>query len=144
MTQARGIGIEEVMARAVATGLFTSLLALESPSGVFNDGGQPDGLYNPVAGLEAIPCMDMPLGESRILASELKSLKDVLASAPRHVLLDKRYFEIEGGVSVGWRAVLTNVMQIAAGEPGVVYDVLGAECDSQRQMTRVSVALKAL
>jgi hypothetical protein len=134
MNQARGMGIEDVMRRALATGLFVSLASFSAPDGLLTDGGQPSGTFAPVPNHQAIPCMSMPMGEARILASEMQGLKDVMASAPRHVLLNAYYPEIEGGVSNGWIVEIDDID----------FDVLGAESDSQGQMTRIAVRLRGI
>jgi hypothetical protein len=128
------MGIGDVMARALATGLFVSTCMFEAPDGLLTDAGQPSGNFATVAGLEAIRCMAMPMSQTGILANEMKGLKDVMASAPRHVLLDGWYPQIEGGVANGWRAVIDDI----------TFDVMGSESDSQGQMTRISVKLTGI
>lgn len=120
-----------VMPAALATGLFVSLCTLQAPSGNVNPDGSPDNTFVNVAGLVNIPCMAPPLTDSNIQATEVKSLAEILSEAMLHILLNKWYPQIENGASQGWQAVID----------GTVFDLMGAESDSQGQMTRLKVRL---
>jgi hypothetical protein len=126
--------VSDVMAEALATGLFVSLCTIQGPTGNLGPGGTPDGTYADIPGLIAIPCMAAPPRNDRILATEIKTLAEIDASALLHVLLDAWYPQIENGVSVGWRAIID----------GTTFDILGAESDSQGQMTRMEVVIRRL
>ena len=129
MYQGIAYDIEAVMQETVLSDLFVSLCSIQAPSENQTAGGEPDGQYVPVAGLQDIPCTSGPLSQIRISANEVKSLEEIMALAPRHVLLNTYYPQIEAGWRDGWQAVVD----------GMVYDIMGAESDSQGQMTRLSV-----
>ena len=118
-----------VMPAALATGTFVSLCSIESPDGNLGPSGAPSGNFLPVAGLQNIPCKAQPPSEARIQATEMKALAEIMAQAPMHVLLNAWYPQIENGVAAGWRCIID----------GIVLDILGAESDSQGQMTRMQV-----
>jgi hypothetical protein len=129
-----GYTLPEVMPAAIATGLFVSLCTIQQPDGVLIDAGQPSGNYINVAGLVNIPCMAPPMSEARLQATEIRAMDDIEAFAPLHVLLNAWYPQIKEGVSQGWIAVVD----------GVVLTLLGAESDSQMQMTRLAVRFGAV
>lgn len=135
MYQGLGYDIEQVMPEARATGLFVSLCTLQEPSGVFGASGAPDGNYVDVAGLVNLPCTAPPPSEARIQAIEVKTLQDIMSLELLHVLLNDAYPAIlthfRGTNATEWRAVID----------GVVYDLFGAESDSQSEMTRLLVRL---
>ncbi len=130
MNQGLRLDIAGVMPLVKASGLLVSLCTIKQPSGTLGATGTPDGTYSDVAGLVAIPCTAPPLSD-KITAVEIKNIEDTLAVQPLHVLLDDYYPTINAGVSAGWIAVID----------GTTYDLLGAEHDSQKQMTRLSVRL---
>lgn len=113
------------------SGLFVSVCTIQQPSGTLDASGQPDGLYTNVTGLVSIPCMSAPVSMARIAATEVKALEEILSLQVRHVLLDGYYPTIAAGVGNGWRAVID----------GTTYDLMGAESDSQSQMTRINVRI---
>jgi hypothetical protein len=122
--------IPDVMPLARNSGLFVSLCTIMAPDGTLIDAGQPSGNYVNVAGIVNIPCTAPPeaIGE-RLSANETRAQDDIQAFAPRHVLLSGFFPSIQVGVSQGWIAVID----------GRVYTLLGAESDSQSQMTRLRV-----
>ncbi len=129
MTQATG-GPEEVMALALATGLFVSTCDIQEPSGFYNAAGAPDGTYVNVAGLTSITCMRAPISKMRIRADEKNSIPEILSVNESHVLLGAYHPAIQ----TNWRAVVDSV----------AYDIKGVEHDSQLQMSRLRVALVSL
>lgn len=133
MYQGLAFDIEQVMPEAIATGLFDALANIQAPDGTFGPSGAPSGNYVTVSGLGAIACMDAPPSDARIQATEAKSLADQLSLNMRHVLLSGYYPQIE----TDWRAVITK----SDGVTVVVYDVMGAESDSQTQQTRLEVRI---
>ncbi len=122
--------ILDVMPEALATGLFVSHCTIQAPDGIFVGSGQESGDWVDVEGLVNIQCMSAPISDSKILADEMKSLEETMAVNLRHVLLDGYYPQIEPGQ----RAVLD----------GVGWDILGAEADSQSQMTRLHLKLASI
>lgn len=133
MYQGLAYDIEQVMPEAIATGLFDSLATIQAPDGSFGASGAPSGNYVDVSGLVAIACIDAPPSDARIQATEAKSLADQLSLNMRHVLLSGYYPTIE----TDWRAVITK----SDGTTVVIYDIMGAESDSQTQMTRLEVRI---
>lgn len=129
MNQSLLIDIDAVMPLAVATGLFVSLCTISAPAN--SDTGAPDGTYSPVSGLSNIVCMDAPEGlGSGLSANEAKAEAQIEAMAMRHVLLDRYYDELSPATNwgdVAWQATVD----------GVIYDLLGAEADSQQTQTRL-------
>ncbi len=117
------------MEAAVATGLFISLCTISEPAN--SDTGAPDGSYTDVSGLVGIVCMDAPEGlGSGLSANEAKAAAEIESMAMRHVLLDRYYSELSPSTNwgdVGWRATVD----------GVIYDLMGAEADSQQTQTRL-------
>lgn len=123
--------IAEVMPEAVATGRFGSLFTAQQPSGNLGPSGAPDGTFVDVVGLVDIPCTAPPPSSARIQATEVKELEEIMAAQLKHVLLNGYYPTLEAGVQAGWQCIID----------GVAYDMLGAESDSQGQMTHAEVRL---
>ncbi len=128
----------QVMPQAVATGPYRSrCTAIESNGRT--PGNQPDWTNPlPIAGLTNIPCMDAVPSTARIQATETKELQDIMSKAYRHVSLNGYYPAFftdgsggTGGQGLGWRV---NV-------DGTIYDLLGAEPDSQGTQTRLMLQL---
>ena len=123
--------VQQVMPRAVATGLFVSLCTAQAPSGNKTPYGQPDGTYVNVSGLVDIVCMDAVLETGTIEATEVKELQDIMSKAFRHVVLNGWYPQFIPGAAIGWRVLVD----------GIIYDLLGAEQDSQSTQTRLKLQL---
>lgn len=151
MYQELGYDIAEVMPSAVETGLFVSLFTAQQPTGDMGPSGAPTGAVTNVTGLINIACTAPPESDMSIQATETKALGDITASELHHVLLDSYYPALDNG----WRgdeANGTGAYQAlisdndGSGNPinAVVYDILGVESDSQRQMTRVRVRLSTV
>ncbi len=63
-------------------------------------------------------------------ATEQKTIAQIASMAERHVLLDDYYQQLSPSTNwgdIGWRATVD----------GVVYDLIGAEADSQQTQTRL-------
>jgi hypothetical protein len=120
--------IAQVMPAAVDTGLFVSLCSISAPTPA---SGAPSGTYTAVTGLQDLACMDAPENfGSGISANEAKSPALTESMAMRHVLLNGYYALLSPSTNwgdIGWRATVD----------GVVYDLLGAEADSQQTQTRL-------
>lgn len=123
--------LARVMPAAVAAGLLRSTCDIQQPDGTFSTNGTPSGNFTDVFGLVGIRCMDAPESDNRIQATELKQLAEIMAKGLRHVLLDTYYPQLDTAAGLGWRAVID----------GVVYDLMGAEKDSQRSQTRLKLQL---
>lgn len=124
--------VARVMQEARATGLFVSLATVTAPSGDLTTGGSPDGAYVAVVGLSNIPCMDAPFSVDRytIMADEQRAASQTTSSEIRHVLLNDFFEQLSPDTNwgdVGWKCTVD----------GVLYDIAGAECDSQRTQTRL-------
>jgi hypothetical protein len=130
--------IHAVMVNANASGLFVSLCTIQAPSGNVVGAGQPDGLYNNIAGLVNIPCTAPPQSTARILAGEQKALAEILQTQPKHVLLNGFYGQAVDNLPNGFDGSCQAVID------GIGYDILGVEHDSQMQMTRMEVRLAEL
>lgn len=124
--------IDNVMPEALATGLFTSTCTFLQPSGNVISGGAPDGTYVPVPGLPAnIPCMMAPNSSARIQATEIRALEEITTFRLQHLLLNGWYPAVRGGSALGWIVAIE----------GENWTLMGAEDDSQGQMTRCEVRL---
>ncbi len=130
MYQGLGYELAAVVPTVLATGICKSLCTIQQPDGVLIDAGQPSGNYLDVPGLVNIVVLSAPLSELRLQASEQKALEDIQTFAPRHVWL-AGYFPLLAGIGAedGWQAVVD----------GTTFDLLGSECDSQTQTTRIAV-----
>lgn len=126
--------LNSVMPQAVATGLFVSLCTAQSLDTVQGPTGNPVGTYTNVPNLVNIPCMNAVPSIARIQANEVQGLADIMSKGYRHVLLDGWYPQFIPGVSVGWRVIVD----------GLVYNLLGAEDDSQEEQTRLELQLANL
>ena len=130
------LALAQVMPAAVASGLFVSTMSVSEPA---PSSGAISGVYTPVTGLQSIQCMDAPeefSQSSAFSAMEIKRQQETESIARRHVLLDRYYSELSPDTNwgdIGWRATLTNT---ASGE-SAVYDIEGAEADSQATQTRL-------
>lgn len=125
--------IPAVMQRAKASGLFVSLCTIQQPDGLFIDAGQPSGNFVDVAAFVNIPCTAPPTSTPKITADEKKAIDRIETFSSLHVLLNGYYPGLEYGTGKGWRAVVD----------GYPFDLLGAEHDSQKQMTRLAVRFSA-
>ena len=127
MNQGIQFEIASVMPTAYALGVFVSACTIQQPTGALDAAGYPTGAWTTVSGLVNIPCMDAPPSQARVQSTEIKSLAETLAVAPRHVLLNGYYPTIVSQ----WRALID----------GVAYDILGSESDSQSGQTRMELRL---
>jgi hypothetical protein len=133
------IGLAGVMPMVRASGLLVSLATFQKPAGAttddpagdLDDSGFPIPSWDDVAGLVDIACTAPPFSfsDSSVAAKETKGMQELMADAPKHVLLDRRYPTAEDGWRNGWRIVID----------GTPYDLMGVEGDSQGQMTRCFV-----
>lgn len=124
--------LSQILQPVLHAGLFSKRITFQKPDGVITPAGQPSGNYVNVAGLVNLPCMDAPISEARIQATEVKALKDIVASQIRHVLLYGYFPTIADDTD--WQAVID----------GEVWDLLGSESDSQRIMTRVHLSVQTI
>jgi len=121
--------VAQVIPKVQASGLLVSTCVIQSPSGPVTAYNQPAGTFTTVL---TLACQDAPLGfGSGIDAGETKQLQDTLAGGYRHVFIAGYYPQIPTGTGSGWRAVID----------GTVFDLLGAENDSQRTQTRLRLQL---
>ncbi len=132
VNQSLNYAIQGVMPAALATGLFVSLCTIQAPDQLpQGPTGNPPGTYSNVAGRVDIPCMDAPPSIARIQATEMKDVAEILSKGLRHVLLGKCFADAPDWSGAGYRAVVD----------GVVYDLMGAENDSQNTQTRIDLQL---
>lgn len=129
--------VQNIMPRAATSGLFDSTCTIQAPDGVIGPGGAPSGTYTNVAGLVSVLCMDAPPSTARVQATEVKALAEILQKQMRHVLLNGYFPQIVAGVAAGWRAIVTRT----ADGRSIIYDILGAEGDSQSTQTRLDLQL---
>lgn len=134
MNQNVQIDLAAVMPAVRATGLLRSLCTIQTPpeSDTFDAGGamDPDTPWDDLTGHVDLPCMAAPLQQGDTVSpDETRSMAEILARTPKHVLLDGYYPELDGKTE--YRAVVD----------GVAYNITKAESDSQAQMTRLAVEL---
>ncbi len=131
MNQGMTTDISQVMAIALASGLFVSVFTARAPDGTISGGGTPSGTYTDVPGLTLIQCMDAPdiTQQVKVGAFQRRNESEVASEADRHVLLDGYYPTLQAGWRAGWQAIVD----------GVSYNIFGVESDSQRIMTRVKL-----
>lgn len=126
-----GYAIPQVMQSAYASGLFVSLCTVQQPSTTQGPTGNPLNGFTDITGLIDIPCMDAPPSMARIQATEMKDVAEILSKGLRHVLLNQCFPDAINWSGRAYRVVID----------GVVYDLLGAEVDSQAVMTRLDLQL---
>ncbi len=132
MNQTLALDIAALMPYAVESGLFVSVCTIKQPSGNLTDDGSPDGLYVEVPGLVNIPCMNAPSSNLRITADERKSQSEVESDNSNHCLLS------------GYYPIIAANTQWQANVDGVIYDILGAESDSQATQTRLKLQISTV
>lgn len=119
------------MPLALASGLFVSVASFTRPVQTQGPTGNLIGTQTPVTGLQNIPCMDAPDGILKPTATEAKSIERIMAEQFRHVLLGGYYANVPPGTGSGWQVTIDSTL----------YDLLGAENDSQRTQTRLHLQL---
>jgi len=131
MLQGIGYEINAVVQQAVDMGLAISLCSIYQPTGTVEAGGGPDGTMAPVAGMQNIPCMFAPMATGRIQATDVRAIEEITSYRLQHVWLTQHLPAIRSGSSNGWMAYIDSEW----------WTILGAEDDSQAQMTRLSVRI---
>ena len=129
MNQTLAYEFLEVVPTVVATGLCNSLCTVQLPDGQLTGAGQPSGTFVNVSGLVNLTVMSAPMSEARIQATEMKELEDIQSFAPQQVWVAGFYPQVEGLAEKGAQVLLN----------GTAYDLMGAECDSQFQMTLLAI-----
>lgn len=123
-----------VMPLATDTGLFTALASFTMPVQTQGATGNLTGTQTPINGLQNIPCMNTPESIRIVANDEKKSIAHILSGRYRHVLLSACYPILSAAAGLGWQCSID----------GVLYDLLGAEDDSQQTQTRVRLQLVTL
>lgn len=134
MYQGQAYNFANVIPTVLTSGIVNSLATFQAPDGVIVGAGQPSGVYVDVPGYVGIRCMDAPTSIARITADERKSEAQIESDNSDHVWLAAFLPEI--AIHTEWRVLITD--QIGNIK---TMDILGAECDSQSQMTRVKVQI---
>lgn len=122
------------MPQAVATGLFSSLASFTAPPTTQGPTGNPTGAFVAITGLQDLACMDAPESIGRPSVNEAKSIPDIEAARYRHVLLSACYPQLRDGAGLAWRCAVVDSLGNST-----LYDLLGAEDDSQSTQTRVKL-----
>lgn len=131
MNQSLAYSLSQVMPTAYRSGLMPSLATLQVQSQTQGSTGNFLDTWNNVDGLINIACQDAPESTARIQATEVKGVADILSKGMRHVLLRQFFPDCMNWSAKGYRCVID----------GVVYDLLGAEPDSQSTQTRLDLQL---
>jgi len=121
------IAISQVMPAARATGLFVSRASFTKAPDTQGPTGNPTDDWQPVSGMQDLPCMDAPEKLFSPSATEARNMAEILSESYRHVLMDRYYANLVNASENGWRAIID----------GVEYDILSTEADSQRTQTRI-------
>ena len=129
MMQGLGYVFNSVAVTAFNSGLYVSLCTIQQPSGNFGPSGAPDGTYTNVSGRVNLACQRAAPAALAVTANEVKSVGQVESVLADHVAFPAYYPDLETAAGKGWRAIIDSV----------VYDILGAECDSQKVLTRMEV-----
>lgn len=119
--------IQAVMQSVRGEGLDVGVITIQQADGNYDAAGAPSGVYINVPGLVGLRCQAAPPSNARIQATEVKALAEIASLQIKHVLLDGYYPQIAANM----RGVLN----------GTPHDILGAEADSQAQMTRLMLRL---
>ncbi len=134
MYQGQSYTFDAVVPAVIDSGLPVSLCTIQYPTGILTADGSPDLTSGPnndgfidVSGLVDIICMDAPTSILKIRATETKTQTEIESMNSDHCWLAGYFPHILPNTQ--WRAVVD----------GVRFDILGAECDSQRQMTRLDL-----
>ncbi len=127
MNQSNAYDFASVVPAVVASGLAVSLASFEQPSGNLTADGSPDGLYTPVSGHQNIQCMNAPSSMLKITAGEKITSQTIEADNSNHLWL------------AGYYPLIADNTQWRANVDGITHRILGAETDSQNQMTRVTI-----
>jgi hypothetical protein len=128
MQQGFQYALPDLMPLAVATGLFRSLATFYVPVQTQGPTGNWIGTTTALYGMTNIPCMDSPVSSGRLMATEDRTSPVILAESYRHVLLDGWYpLASNAAAGSGWQVDID----------GTLYDLLGAESDSQQTQTRL-------
>lgn len=145
--------LARVMPAALETGLFaTTLCTVQLPSGIIGPSGAPDGTWvssRPDLGIDlsnviGVECMSAPPSSARIQATDVKSLEEIMNLGLRHVLLSGYFPQIVPATAAGARAVMTTTDANGVVVDTTAYDILGAEADSQIQMTRIELKFASI
>lgn len=122
------------MPAAVETGLFDSLASFTQPTETQGATGNFTADQIPVAGLQDIACMDAPAAMGRVSATERRAMPQIEAERLRHVLLSDCYPTLREAAGLGWQCSITDPLGNVT-----LYDLLGAEDDSQATQTRCNL-----
>lgn len=131
----QGTGYDQPKIIKNAQRWFASLCSINAPDTTLVNGVRT-GTFTPVTGLQNIPCMNAPISAGGIQATEVKALQEIESVSIREVLLNGYYAQLDGlnWGEVGWQAVVDSL----------TYDILGAERDSQKVITRLKLRLVTL
>jgi hypothetical protein len=133
MKQGIGNDFAAVVQAVYDAGLMPSTCTIMEQAGGIGPTGAPDGVYSQVPGLVNIPCMNAPESVGNILATEVKTISEIISLSIRHVLLNGYYSQLDGQNwgTISWHAIVD----------GIEYDLLAAERDSQFSQTRLKLRL---
>lgn len=129
------------MPAAIRTGLYVSLATFQSSDAA----DFPDGFYSndfqDLPGLTNLVCMRAPSDPSFIQATEVKALKDIMASELLDVTFSTYYVTLDAGWRDGWRVVVGDNDGSGNLINPVNYDLMGIGVDSQSQHSVARVRL---
>ena len=135
MYQGLAYELENVMPQVIFTGLLDALFTAMAPDGLTTPAGAPSGNFVPVAGLTNVACNSAVQSMLGIAPTEMRGLEEVLAKAPRHVMLDGDYYALLAGWREGWQCQVTD----NTGNT-LTYLIMGVESDSQSTHSHVEVS----
>jgi hypothetical protein len=132
MLQSLDYDLSQAATEAFESGLLSATCTIQTPTGGVTSSGAPNNTWSPVAGLTAIACQCAVPSANAVQATEAKALMEIMARQIRHVLLDGFYPALKQLKDAGQVQALITL----PGDSTYTYEVLGAEDDSQGQMTR--------
>jgi hypothetical protein len=123
----------QAVTTAFQSGFLSGLCTIQTLNTTQGASGAPDNTWTAYPGLIGIPCQIAVPSANAVQATEVRALEELMAKSVRHVLLGG-FFPILKQLAQGGqcRALITMANDAAV----YVFQLLGAEDDSQGQMTR--------
>lgn len=127
-----------IVPTVVYTGICNWLCDIQAPDMQLGASGAPSNNWQALPGLSGIQCTAPPQSTARILAGEQKALEEIISTAPKHVWLAGYY------PGIAAQRMLSEVRMMLyqndqTVDQAIPHEVMGAESDSQRLMTRCEV-----
>ena len=132
MYQGIGIDLAQTVAEVNYSGYLSGTCTIQVPTGAQNADGSPANTWVAVSELTGLYCQIAVPSATAVQATEVKDLEEIMARSIRHVLLAGFYPQLKQLKQAGQVQALLSL----TGDSTYTFEVLGAEDDSQGQMTR--------